>query len=241
MTRFVGHRTAAGFACVLLFAATSARADSPADPQNAQNTVQSSQGPLVLEHSTDGLVFAPEAGVTKVDGTSRTLVGGYGGWLIDNSLLLGGAAYWVSGHDQATARDRDMSYGGFVAGWAVPLGSAVRFGVRGLVGFGNGSLLDNVTFYAPCSASGAQACPPVPVCAPQHSCSAATATVNATVRREYDFFVAEPRAEVAVRLSKWMALTAEASYRAVAAGNSDADRRLRGAVGTVGLRFGPFR
>jgi hypothetical protein len=232
MTRFVAHRVAVFSACACLLGVAGARADSAGSPPDPQKPVQAAQAPLLLEQSTDGLVFAPEVGATRVDGTTRTLAGGYAGWLVDNTFLLGAGVYWASGHDQPAPNyypDRGMSYGGFVAGWMVG-NKAVRFGVQGLFGFGNGTLFDNVT-------STVRSCGWGLPCPTQTT----TTTVTGTVRRDEGFFVAEPRAQVAVRLNRWMALTAEASYRGIAAGDSDADRRLRGVGGTLGVRFGPFR
>ncbi len=125
-------------ACVSLGAVTAAAQTKPAP----------AQGTLVLEPSSDGPVIAPEVRFTNFEhGGYGTLIGGYGGWLVDSKLLLGGGASFLvdHGHHDSVA---GMGYGGFVAGWFVPAGRVLHAGVRALVGFGQASLTDSFTYAA---------------------------------------------------------------------------------------------
>ncbi len=49
-----------------------------------------------MQPVSSGAVFTPEVKFTTVNHTYGTLVGGYGGWLYNDSLLLGAAAYWLT-------------------------------------------------------------------------------------------------------------------------------------------------
>src|SRR5260221_12292174 len=60
---------AGAVACLALCAAAPAAALQPASP-----SAQTTQGPLVLEPLTNGFIVAPEARVTKINGSVETLV-----------------------------------------------------------------------------------------------------------------------------------------------------------------------
>src|SRR2546428_2193331 len=93
---------------------------------HAQNTPAPTSGPLVLERIHDGWVLAPDFKVTDVDNRTGELAGAYGGRVIDNTLLIGGAGYWLTNN----ARDFRLSYGGVVVGWQSPEFGRIRFGRR---------------------------------------------------------------------------------------------------------------
>ncbi len=102
----------------------------------AQNTPAPANGPLVLERVHDGWVLAPDYKVTAIDDRTGELAGVYGGRLIDNTLLIGGAGYWLTNG----ARDFGMSYGGVIVGWQSREFGRIRFGGRGLAGGGVATL-----------------------------------------------------------------------------------------------------
>jgi hypothetical protein len=58
-----------------------APAQAPAPPASSRR--------LVVERIESGFVFAPEVRVTELDDRTSTLVGGYGGWLTDRTILVG--------------------------------------------------------------------------------------------------------------------------------------------------------
>jgi hypothetical protein len=167
-----------------------------------------------------------------MDNTTRTLLGAYGGWLSDSSLLLGAGGYWeVSG-----SHAHGMGYGGFVFGWTVPAGRAVRFGARALVGGGAATLSSNVAFNVPVFNQ-----PGMPAGfgsdRDRDRSSIGTTTVVRQVLYHQGFFIAEPQADLVVRLAGWMQLNAGVGYRLIGAAHG-AEDQLRGVVGSVAVRFG---
>ena len=61
----------------------------------AQSPAQPGAGPMQIEQMENGFVVAPDLKATRVSGATRGLAGAYAGFLMDNTLLLGGAAYWL--------------------------------------------------------------------------------------------------------------------------------------------------
>src|SRR5262245_41041841 len=114
----------------LLFG-TAAYAQNPPATTPAPTT-----GPLVLEKIPEAWVIAPDFKVTDVDGRTGELAGAYGGRLLDNTLLIGGAAYWLANDE----RDFKMTYGGVMVGWQSREFGRIRFGGRGLAGVGTATL-----------------------------------------------------------------------------------------------------
>ncbi len=196
--------------------------------QAAQTTQQ--QGPLVLEPIHSGLVVSPDVKMTRVNGTTRTLIGAYGGWLLEDALLLGGGGYWLADR----SRDLGMAYAGFVVGWTMPAASRVRFGARALVGGGQATIGRDVTLTLPFD-SGRDGFFHHDQDAAGTNAQPATFTGNA--RFHQGFFIAEPQAELVLQVKGWMAIDVAAGYRAIAAARGF-DQQLRGPVGSLGVRFG---
>jgi hypothetical protein len=205
---------------------------------SAQTRPSSSQGPLVLEPSGDGFVVAPEvtfAGFEK-GGGHGTLVGGYGGWLFDNKLLLGVGASFLVDHGR-NDRVSGMGYGGFVAGWSVPVGRALHVGLKGLVGFGQAELTDSFTYalpdrdrpFHPDQRHGMMTPPPLPTDGGPYT---------ARYRFWDDFFIVDPQATALVRLARGVALDVSGGYRLVS-GTRHYDSWIRGYDASVGVRIGP--
>jgi hypothetical protein len=119
---------------LLLGAPTVAQAQAPAGP---------SSGPLVLEPIESQFVVAPEYKFTDVNGRTGHLAGVTAGVLTDRSLYLGGAIYCLtSGSDNF-----GLTYGGLLAGWTTGLGTRVRVGGRGLLGFGGATQGESFTAF----------------------------------------------------------------------------------------------
>jgi hypothetical protein len=193
-----------------------------AETQAAQ---QSQRGPLVFQPVQNGWVVAPEVKATQLNDRYGTLVGGYVGFLTDESFLVGGSLYWLADG----ARDRGMTYGGFTLGWFVPLGHAVRFGARGLIGAGSGTTRVTLTYPlggGPYWGHNADS---------DSNVLGQTGTRKAAYRT--NFFIAEPEASFIVRLTDWMSLDASVGYRVVGAANGLEDQ-FRGPTGSVAIRFG---
>lgn len=199
---------------------------------NAQSADISAQtgpaggGPLVLQPSGDGPVFAPDVKIGKFGSDSGVLVGGYGGWLVDDRLLLGAGGYWLVNHG-SNDPVAGMHYFGFVAAWTVPASRTIHAGLRGLVGFGQASVTDTYAYSArpgyPDPRHGGPAYPP-----------------GGTYQTQFwdDVFVFEPQASMLIHLARGVAIDISAGYRLVQGADYYNDR-LSGASGSVAVRFGP--
>jgi hypothetical protein len=229
MSRFVGSRIAVMSVCLLAGAA----AVAAAGPQGAAaasgqgRPAEAQQGPLVVEPISSGFVIAPDFRFTKIDGSNHVLAGAYGGWLHDQTFLLGAGGYWLADPKSHGTR---VGYGGFVAGMSVPVGSALQVGARGLFGMGQARMFANVTVRHPDyfgdRGRNQQVDPGFTV-------------VQQQVRFNQNFLVFEPQATAALRFGGKVSLDFGGGYRFI--GDAGGwDRQLRGGFGSVGVRFGPF-
>jgi len=190
--------------------------------------------PLVVERIPSGFVIAPDFKATEVDDRFGQLAGAYAGRVTDDTLLVGGAAYWlVNGSD-----DFKLAYGGLLLGWNGGHTGRVRFGARGLVGLGSATLGRNIDGFFGRSGGreqtirfGGRGQPaPSPV-------RALPAPSTIRVRVSDEFFVFEPQANLSFNLSERIALTGAAGYRAVASTDGLRDL-LNGPTVSLGLQFG---
>ena len=81
-------------------------------------------------------LIAPDYKFTEVDGDFAGLAGFYGGWLIDQKFLIGGAAYFQTNG----GNESDMKYGGAVLEYFFNPTRVANISVRGLVGGGTATL-----------------------------------------------------------------------------------------------------
>ena len=209
---------AASLAMCLVTAMHAAPAQAQSTPQGT--TPIGSQGPIVIERLQSGWAIAPEVKVTRFDGDTHTLAGTYGGWVIDNQLLIGAGADWLT---DPSHRTRELAYGGGVVQWRRGVDRLFGFSVQGLVGGGSATATGNVSVVQFDRTDPRR---PTPV------------LTTARVPFREDFFVAEPSADVLVRLSSHIRLHAGGGYRAVA-GARGLNDEIRGAVGNVAVEFGP--
>lgn len=209
---------------------------SSAWAQSAQSPPAPTNGPLVLERIHDPWVLAPDFKVTDLDGRTGELPGVYGGRLLDDTLLIGGAVYWLANEE----RDFKMTYGGVMVGWQSHEFGRIRFGGRGLTGFGRATLgvdaepLRGITPLAPAGRGDIRfgvTDPRVP--APQLPAQ----TIRARFAATDDFFVVEPQASVSVRLTHAIGVSCGASYRQTANANWLRDR-LNGPSANLAVQFG---
>lgn len=184
-------------------------------------------GPLVLEPVQSGFVVAPDVKVTDFDGDLGTLVGGYAGWLHDRALFVGGAGYWLANG----RRDQELAYGGLLVGWTVNGGGRVAFGARGLVGAGQATLSDDITF----ARRNLQA--PGRSSRPGGASTGGAGTTGFRYWYDRQFLIFEPQGNVLVKLANGVRLDIGAGYRLIGS-EHDFDDRLRGATGSIALRFG---
>lgn len=230
-------------ACALALAFSSrawAQTESVTDPPGANAQQQASiGGPMSVERVRDGFAIAPDFKISKIDGSAARLAGVYGGWVIDNSLLIGAGGYWLTNGSDV----RSLGYGGAVVEWLALTDRPVGFGLRGLVGFGGATLSETATVlvYQPGSTPpqpqpgvgpGRVGPPFAPVPVPG---TASPQTVQFGVNR--GFFVAEPEADFLVNFTPRVRLNWSAGYRLIGAPDSF-DSRLRGATASVALELG---
>jgi hypothetical protein len=152
-------------------------------------------------------------------------VGGYGGWLTDKTFFIGGGAYWLANG----SRDRRLGYGGLVLQWMARGDRLLGYSIKGLVGGGESTLSRSVTQTI--------RIPDMRLIDGRPQAGRQPQSITTSIRTRQGFFVAEPEADVVIRITKTIRLTAGAGYRLIAAEHGD-ESRLRGAVGTVGLQLG---
>jgi len=214
-------------AAALLVASTAhAQNPPPAAPAN---------GPLVLERIHDGWIVAPDFKVTDLDDRTGELAGAYGGRLFDNTLLVGGAGYWLTND----ARDFRMAYGGLLVGWQSREFGRIRFGGRGLAGGGTATLGFDLA-----SARGGdirfgvtdprrlqQPQAPARVPVPQIQ----TRPARLVARDEFAVF--EPQASVSARITKGIGVSCGVGYRETV-GADILNDRLNGPTANLAVQFG---
>ena len=217
MSSNASPRTAVLLLFLLVAAAPVAAAAGQQTPgPNQSGAAASQQGPLVLEPIESGFVFAPEVRFTRVDRFSSLQVGGYGGWLVSDAILVG-----VGGYGLAAGPDGvGMSYGGLVAGFTLPVDDRLRLGVRALVGFGEVRLVERV-----------------PAMCPYPSGDFAPCFHSAWVHQNFAVF--EPQVTLGARLTPKVTFELSGGYRVVGNAGRWANR-LQSGFGSAAVRFGPF-
>jgi hypothetical protein len=203
---------------------------APARAGQSQSTAQSSgqsQGPLVLQPIHNDFVLTPDFKFTQIANTTGELLGGYAGVDFDRKFLVGAAGYWLVDPTNIIS----MGYGGVLLGWRVTNGHGpIRLDVRDLIGGGSAT---SYTFY------GTGYVPPPPVQVDPRHPGAYYPYYPYYPGYGYPwvgFFVTEPEARVQIALGHAVAIDAGVSYRVVAAA-SGFDGLLRGAAGSIGVRF----
>lgn len=102
---------------------------------SAQTAPPTQTQTLVTGDVENGFLFAPDFKFTEVAGDFANLAGGYGGWVLNRKLLLGGGAYTLT-----NGGGNDMTYGGGVIEYFVSSSSLVNLSFRGLVGGGSATV-----------------------------------------------------------------------------------------------------
>jgi hypothetical protein len=192
---------------------------------------------LIVERIPSGFVVAPDYKVTEVDDQIGQLAGAYAGRVTDDTLLIGGAAYWLANGSD----DFKLAYGGLLIGWTSPNIGRIRFGARGLVGVGSATFARDID--GP-FVRGADRSPVIRFGGRSQPAPAAPSTIRALgppstirVRVRDDFFVVEPQANVTFNVISHIAVTGAAGYRAVALTDGLRDL-LDGPTASLGLQFG---
>lgn len=209
-------------ACFFLsLAPMAASAQQPATP-----VPQGAQSQLVVERIQNGFLVAPDFKVTEVDRNFSKLAGVYGGWVNDNTLLIGAGGYWLTNR----SNDLKMAYGGLVVGWLIRHDRRLGFGAKGLVGLGEGTLGTTLDLPSPLFDRDRQG-------RLRMSASPTVSGRRARVIFHDQFFIAEPEVNVSLRLAKWLRLSGGVGYRVIGSAEGLEDR-LRGTTGNLALQFG---
>jgi hypothetical protein len=226
MMRNKNWGTAAVGLVVLLFCSPQALAQQP-----ATNPPQGGSSQFTIERIQSGPVIAPDVKITEVNQRTATLVGAYGGWMTEHTILFGAGGYWLAN----ASRDQEMWYFGPVVEWLVRGDRAISFGARGLVGGGSSTIGGTLADLF----NGATSLPMIE----PHGRSVVRRgddghlTGTSVVFVRDDFFIAEPQGVVSVRAADWLHIDVGAGYRFIA-GAGSRDDRLRGVSGTISVQFG---
>ena len=194
-----------------------------------------------------GFLFAPDFKFTDVNGDFASLVGGYGGFVIDKKFLIGGGVYTLANGSGAD----EMTYGGGVFEYFINQGSLVNISVRGLVGGGSASLDSGFPSFDRDSGRGG-----FPNDVPGFRGSGFRVNVpgfvNEIGRRfsddfdvedifatETSFFVAEPEVNVILNISETFRFSVGGGYRFIG-GAGRLQNRLDGFAANVALKMSFF-
>jgi hypothetical protein len=182
----------------------------------------------VLERVEHGFVIVPDFKVTSVDDRIGRLAGGYAGWRVDKTLLVGGGGYLLTNESD----DMNMAYAGLVVEWLARTNQRVRFGAKGLVGGGRatlgrevdlpGALRDRLDLSSPFARFGS---------------SARGADPSMRVPVHEPFFIFEPEANLLVMVTDRIGLSCGLAYRVIGAAPTFNDR-LKGLAGTLAIQLG---
>jgi hypothetical protein len=179
---------------------------------------QAQPGPLVLERVESGFVVAPDFKITEVNDTFSKLMGVYGGWMKDHTLLVGAGGYWLTNRSD----DLKMAYGGLVLGWQKRADRRVGFGAKGLVGLGEATLSTVISDL---------------VRVPRDVRFGRGVSPDTRVRFGRQFFIVEPEATLLVKLTNQIRFNGGVGYRLIA-GAGGFEEQLRGLTGSVALQIG---
>lgn len=157
------------------------------------------------------LFMTPEARISRVAGGTAVASGFNTGWVINNSLILGGASFSTNYGIEPTvatassSEKADFRYRGGLIGWSIQRSPSVNASITSVIGRGRlQGISDNRTILAD------------------------------------RFWVFEPMANLSLRLNSWAALSAGAGYRFVSGGeyNGVNSSDLRSPIARIGVTLG---
>ena len=221
-------------AFVLIAAMFAASAASAQTAQTAQNPPAApTNGPLILERIHNPWVLAPDFKVTDLDDRTGEMAGAYGGKLLDEKLLIGGAVYWLANSE----RDFKVTYGGVLVGWQSREFGRIRFGGRGLAGVGRATLGFDVTALRGVPQQPTAVRGDIRFGAVDPRVQQAPQPIRTRFAATDDFFLVEPQADVSARITKMIGVSCGVGYRQTANGDVLRDR-LNGVSANLAVQFG---
>jgi hypothetical protein len=200
---------------------------------------------LQVEHVKSGFVIAPDIRFGRINDRDARIVGAYGGWMTEDTLLVGLGGYWMANN----SRDFKMAYGGAVVEWFVRGNRQTGVSARALVGGGRATLSNT---YGELLGPGSTSVDEVVRFGRGRDMRGFDmrdidrwrdfdpARIG-TMRVAYtdNFFIAEPQINGFIRVTDWLRFNAGVGYRVIG-GTSvpNMDERLRGLSGSVAIVFG---
>ena len=203
---------------VSLTRAESSETAPPPPPRAEPPSAQRSSSPVHLTSGEDGFMIAPDYRITEINHHTGQLVGAYGGYVFAGQFLAGIGGYWQADSTDGT----HLAYLGPVFEWRVFPDRTIGLNLHVLIG-GGWRYADDF-YYAHFDG-------------PRVDHRGGPQPVNAHYAIPYGwygdgFFVAEPEAQVVVRLGSSMRLQGGVGYRAVS------ENGLSGVSGSVSMQFG---
>lgn len=102
--------------------------------------VNAQQKTLIGEEVTHGGAGGPVVKLTYLNNTFCVLTGGYGGWIINHTFLLGGGGYGLTTDIFVSGEKLNFGYGGLVAEYIGFSKEIVHFKAGALIGLGDAHL-----------------------------------------------------------------------------------------------------
>jgi hypothetical protein len=187
----------------------------PANPQTS--------GPMTVVPVRNAFIITPEIRFGQINHRDEAFAGATAGILMNNRLFLGAGGYWLV---ENNSRDLGLGYAGVVAGVYVRGEGPVDLSLTALVGGG----------WATAAWDGE----PYTLGTNRHMNDGYYQSGDSGWNR-WDhadgFFVAEPSANLCIRVSRRIWISAGVGYRFIS-GTNGVDNELRGATGSVAVTFG---
>lgn len=185
---------------------------------------------LVQNQLESNVLVAPDFKLTDLGGDLTGMAGVYGGWLINQQLLIGGGGYFQTNEGDVSG----MKYGGAVLEYFVNPSRMVNFSVRGLVGGGTATInrFGSIRFPLPLGNIDRRfRGRPLGLDLPLGEFD-----LSAFQEVDETFFVAEPEANVTLNVTEKFRIGFGAGYRFIGAANGF-ENRLAGFTANLSAQF----
>jgi len=171
-------------------------------------------GPMTVVPVRNAFVIVPEVRFGEVNHRSATFAGFSGGVLMDNRLFLGAGGYWLANSGPGF----EMGYAGAIVGWYLTGRGPIDLSLTSLIGGGWSTLTSG--WAVPMNHHGYYGYPQ---------------TGGWYVGD--NFFIAEPTANLNIRITRSVWVSAGVGYRLIA-DSYGMDNEMQGVSGSVAVTFG---